>query len=192
MERTRSETLKLFVVSDVGRRSSPLSSIRSERSWQFFLPRSVGPFLASCLWPIKPRRTPGTDRLSAGGDDRRPLEQILQIVIAILVESANRVFLGSLQLSIDGTMIGTATCFYGQTTVFPQRPLGSEAVRSLQNAQQHSCPDRANRGDLAELFPGLLLFTLRQQLAPHSQAQHSQRIQLLVIKLRPPGALRVP
>src|SRR5260370_19986110 len=29
MERTRSETLKLFVVSDVGRRSSPLSSTRS-------------------------------------------------------------------------------------------------------------------------------------------------------------------
>jgi hypothetical protein len=63
MERTRSETLKLFVVSDVGRRSSPLSSIRSVRSWQFFVPRSVGPFLASCLWPIKPCRTPGTDRV---------------------------------------------------------------------------------------------------------------------------------
>src|SRR6266404_3167992 len=84
-------------------------------------------------------------------------------------------------------MIGTATCFYGQTTVFPQRPLGSEAVRSLQNAQQHSCPDRANRGDLAELFPGPLLFTLRQQLAPHSLAQHSQRIKLLVVKLRSPA-----
>src|SRR5258708_2244950 len=84
-------------------------------------------------------------------------------------------------------MIGTATCFYGQTTVFPQRPLGSEAVRSLQNAEQHSCPDRANRGDLAELFPGPLLFTLRQQLAPHSLAQHPQRIKLLVVKLRSPA-----
>jgi hypothetical protein len=63
MERTRSETLKLFVVSDVGRRSSPLSSRRSVRSWQSFVPRSVGPFLASCLWPIKPRRIPGTDRV---------------------------------------------------------------------------------------------------------------------------------
>src|SRR4029077_16292859 len=84
-------------------------------------------------------------------------------------------------------MIGTAACFYGQTTVFPQRPLGPETMRSLQNAQQHSCPDRADRGDLAEQFPDLLFFTLRQQLAPHSQAQHSQRIQLLVIKLRPPA-----
>src|SRR6266404_781665 len=33
MERTRSETLKLFVISDIWRRSSLLSSIRSIRSW---------------------------------------------------------------------------------------------------------------------------------------------------------------
>ena len=62
MERTRSETLKLFVVSDVGRRSTPLSSIRSERSWQFFVPRSSGHF-----WPDafgrRSARTPGTDRV---------------------------------------------------------------------------------------------------------------------------------
>src|SRR5882672_2870400 len=84
-------------------------------------------------------------------------------------------------------MIGTAACLDGQTTVFPQGPLAAEAVRSLQNAQQHRCPDRANRGDLAEPFPGLLLLTLHQQLVPHSLAQYSQRIQLLVIKFRPPA-----
>ena len=38
MERTRSETLKLFVVSDIGRRSTLPSSIRSTRSWQFCVP----------------------------------------------------------------------------------------------------------------------------------------------------------
>ncbi len=37
-ERTRSETLKLFVVSDIGRRSTLPSSIRSTRSWQFCAP----------------------------------------------------------------------------------------------------------------------------------------------------------
>ncbi len=63
MEQTRSETLKLFVVSDIGRRNTLLSSRRSERSWQSFLPRSVGPFLASCLWPTKLRRTPETGRV---------------------------------------------------------------------------------------------------------------------------------
>jgi hypothetical protein len=36
MERTRSKTLKLFVVSDIGRRSTLLSSRRSVRSWQSF------------------------------------------------------------------------------------------------------------------------------------------------------------
>ena len=56
-ERTRSETLKLFVVSDDWRRSTLLSSRRSERSWQSSGPRSVAPFPAACPWPTKPRRT---------------------------------------------------------------------------------------------------------------------------------------
>ena len=63
MERTRSETLKLFVVSDVGRRSTLPSSTQSIRWWQSFWPRLVGPFLASSLWSIKPCRTPETDRV---------------------------------------------------------------------------------------------------------------------------------
>ena len=63
MERTRSETLKLFVVSDVGRRSTLLSSTQSTRWWQSSGPRSDAPFLAACPWPVKPRRTPETDRV---------------------------------------------------------------------------------------------------------------------------------
>ena len=59
MERTRSETLKLFVVSDVGRRSTLLSSIRSIRSWQSFWPKSGAPSLASYPWQPKPCRTLG-------------------------------------------------------------------------------------------------------------------------------------
>ena len=43
MERIRSETLKLFVVSDVGRRSTLLSSTRSTRWWQSSWPRSDAP-----------------------------------------------------------------------------------------------------------------------------------------------------
>jgi len=61
MERTRSETLKLFVVSDIWRRSSPLSSIRSKQSWRSFSPRSDVPSPVSSLWRAKPRRIPGTD-----------------------------------------------------------------------------------------------------------------------------------
>ena len=58
MERTRSETLKLFVVSDDWRRSTLLSSRRSERSWQFSWLRSAAPFPAASLWPVKPCKTP--------------------------------------------------------------------------------------------------------------------------------------
>ena len=61
-EQTRSETLKLFVVSDDWRRSTLLSSRRLKRSWQFFWPRSAAPFLAACPWPLKPYKTPGTGR----------------------------------------------------------------------------------------------------------------------------------
>src|ERR1700738_2403664 len=53
MERTRLETLKLFVVSDVGRRSSLLSSTRSTRWWQSSLPRSDAPSPAGCPWSAK-------------------------------------------------------------------------------------------------------------------------------------------
>ena len=60
--RTRPETLKLFVVSDVGRRSTPLSSRSATRSRQSCVPRSGAPSPPASLWPTGPRRTPGTDR----------------------------------------------------------------------------------------------------------------------------------
>ena len=63
MERTRSETLKLFVVSDVGRRSSLLSSTRSTRWWQSSWPRSDAPSPAASPCPAGPRRTLATDRV---------------------------------------------------------------------------------------------------------------------------------
>jgi hypothetical protein len=89
MERTRSETLKLFVVSDVGRRSALLSSRRSTRWWQSSAPRSDAPSPAGCPWPQS-----GVELLERTGfarsHDGRTLEQILQIVIAVSVQSANR------------------------------------------------------------------------------------------------------
>ena len=63
MERTRSETLKLFVVSDDGRRSTLLSSTRSERSWQSSWPGSAAPFPAACPWPAMLHRTLRMDRV---------------------------------------------------------------------------------------------------------------------------------
>ena len=61
MERTRSETLKLFVISDIWRRSSLLSSIRSIRSWQSSSLRSGGPSRVACPGLPRRRKIPGTD-----------------------------------------------------------------------------------------------------------------------------------
>jgi hypothetical protein len=52
--------------------------------------------------------------------DRRALKQILQIVIAISVQSANGdLFLGSLQLPVDTTVIGAAVCLDAKSAVRP-------------------------------------------------------------------------
>src|SRR6266851_6967278 len=88
---------------------------------------------------------------------------------------------------MDRAVIGTAACLDSKTAVFPQRPLGAEAVRRLQDAQQHGCPDRTERRDLAEPFPRLVFLTLGEQIPPHFLAQRSQRIELLVVKLGPPA-----
>src|SRR6266404_8634187 len=63
-------------------------------------------------------------------------------------------------------------------------------MRSLQDAKQHGGPNRTDRGDLAEQFPRLVFLALREQISPHLLAQTSQRIELLVVKLRPPAHSR--
>ena len=57
------ETLKLFVVSDVRRRTKLLSSKRSTRSLQSCAPASGAPFPASFLWPPERCKTPATARV---------------------------------------------------------------------------------------------------------------------------------
>ena len=69
----------------------------------------------------------------ARGHDRRTLKQILQIVIAVLVQSANGVlFLRPFELPADTPVIGAALCLDAKSAVRPQLPLGAETVRSLQ------------------------------------------------------------
>jgi hypothetical protein len=54
----------------------------------------------------------------------------------------------------------------------------------LQDAKQYGCPDRTDRRNLAESFPGLVFLGLSQQLPPHFLTYRPQRIKLLVVKLR--------
>ncbi len=127
----------------------------------------------------------------ARGHDRCTLKQILQIVVLVSVQSANGdLFLRSLQLPGDPTVIGTALCLDAKSAVCPQLPLGAETVRGLRNAQQHGRTDRADRGNLAEPFPNRVFLALCQQLPPHLLTYRPQRIQLLVVKLGPPAHTR--
>src|SRR5215831_2637690 len=87
MERSRSKTLKLFVVSDIGRRSLLLSSTRSVRSWQSFLLRSAAPSPASCLWPPERRRTLRRDLVCS----KPPLPHQDSLVVGLIRTFAYRV-----------------------------------------------------------------------------------------------------
>ncbi len=101
--------------------------------------------------------------------DRRTLKQIFQIVIAVLVQSANRdLFLGSFQLSLDTPVIGAAACLDAKSAVRPQLPLGAESVRGLHNAQATRPPgsDQSKGSGRAVSTPRLFL-ALREQIPPH-------------------------
>ena len=75
-------------------------------------------------------------------------------MITVLVKSANGdLFLRSLQLPVDTTVIGAAVCLDAKSAVSPQLPLGSGTVRGLQNTQQYGRPERTDRRNLAEVFP---------------------------------------
>src|ERR1700730_16917828 len=112
-------------------------------------------------------------------------------MIAVSVQSANgALFLRSLQLPVDTTVIGAALCLDAKSAVRPQLPLGAETMRSLQDAQQHGGADRTDRRNLAEPFPGLVFLALREQIPPHLLPHRAQRIELLVVKLRPPAHSR--
>ena len=83
---------------------------------------------------------------------RRPLEQVLQIVIAVLVQPTNLyMLLLPSQLAFRNLMVGAGTGHHTKTAIGPKLPLGTEPVRSLQNAQQLSGSNRTNRWNLTQL-----------------------------------------
>src|SRR5260370_17395717 len=68
----------------------------------------------------------------ARSHDRRTLKQILQIVIAVLVQSANgTLFLPSLQLPVQTTVIGAPLSLPAKSAFLPHLPLLTETTRRL-------------------------------------------------------------
>jgi hypothetical protein len=114
------------------------------------------------------------------------LEWMLQFVIVIAIQPTNRGrFLRPLQLSLDKTLFGTAVRLDPKSAVGLELALGAKAMRCLDQSDQQSRPDRADERNLAQQFPGVVLLRFREQCAPHFLAQCPQRIELLVVELRP-------
>src|SRR5229473_8719799 len=85
------------------------------------------------------------------GQGRGTLEQILEIVIVIAIQPANRDrLLGALQPSLDIPVLGTAVRLNSKTTVAPQLSLGAKSVWGLQQRDQQGRSDRTDRGNLTE------------------------------------------
>ena len=78
------------------------------------------------------------------------LEQVLQIVIVVAIQSTNRGrFLRALQFSLDETLFGTAVRFDPKSAVGPELSLGTETMRCLNQSDQQNRPDRADERNRA-------------------------------------------
>src|ERR1700694_1873796 len=90
--------------------------------------------------------------------NRRALKQILQIVIAVTVQSANGArFLHSLQLSVDTTVIGAALCLDAKSAERPAtRPPGSARSTGSGRAVSRPGVSYSRRADPAALADAML------------------------------------
>src|SRR5215469_1137158 len=91
-------------------------------------------------------------RPSCGSGSRgRTLEDIFQIVIMVAVQPTDGLGLfGAFQLATDEAVFPAGVGSECQATVGPQLPLGTETVRSLQDRNEQSGADRADRRNLPQ------------------------------------------
>src|SRR6202162_4192269 len=97
--------------------------------------------------------------LAAAGHRRRTLEDGFHIVIMILIEPTNLLgFFRTLQLSSHVTVLRTVARIDRQTAIGPELTLGAEPMRSLDQRDQQSSPNRTNRRNLTQYFHRALLW----------------------------------
>jgi hypothetical protein len=125
----------------------------------------------------------------ARGHDGRTFKQILQIVIAGAVKSANgALFIRSLQLPVDTMVIGAAVCLDAKSAVGPQLHLGADAAGSAEcQAVRLPGSDRSKESGRAVSRPGVSCPppTAPAALPDASSAAH----RVVGSKTRPAGAL---
>ena len=85
------------------------------------------------------------------GQGGRTLEDIFQIMVMVGVETTDgQQSVGTLELAMQETVLGTGSRRQGQTAVGPELPLGAEAMRRLDQSDQQSSPNRADAGNLSQ------------------------------------------
>jgi len=96
------------------------------------------------------------------GQGRGTLEQILEIVIVIAIQPANRDrLLRASQLSFDIPVLGTAVRLDSKTTVAPELSLGAKPVGGLDQRDQQGRPNGTDRRDLTQQLRRAVLPALR-------------------------------
>jgi hypothetical protein len=92
--------------------------------------------------PVPRNQTSAGDR---GGPDGCAFEDIFQIVIMILVESANgQNLLGTLELAMHHAVSTAVARLIRQAAVAPQLALGTEAMWRLDEREQERCANGAD------------------------------------------------
>src|ERR1700730_13450574 len=120
------------------------------------------------------------------GSDGRALKDIFSIVVVIQVQPTNRnVSLRSPELSLDIAVLTAAVGLQTKTAVGPELSLGAKTMRRLDKGHQQGRSNRTDRGNLAQQLSGGMLLAFEQEVVLHFTMQCPQRIDLLIVELRP-------
>src|ERR1700740_3666540 len=95
------------------------------------------------------------------GAHGRTLEDLLHLVVMILIQTADLLWLfGTLQLAIHITMLRAVVRLHRQATISPQLPFAAKAVGRLHQGQQQRGSQRADQRNLAQYSYGLMFSAL--------------------------------
>src|SRR5215470_19171428 len=85
------------------------------------------------------------ERSPTTGTRGRTFEDLLHLMVMILIQTTNLLrLLGTLQSSLHITMLCAVVRLHSQTTIGPQWPLATEAMRRLHEGQQQGGPNRSD------------------------------------------------
>src|SRR5664279_934685 len=110
---------------------------------------------------------------TTAGPGSRTLEDLFHLMIVILIQTTNLLWLfGTLQLSIYITMLRAVVRLKAQATIGPQLSLAAEPMRRLYQGHQPGGPNRADAGNLAQYFHGLMFPALGQKFSSYLASQN--------------------